>query len=294
MTVQRTLTAIDFSAASLAALDFALLLASKEAEPAMHVVHAVSLPAVPVASGDAVLAADFDTRLAAENEKALRAAVDGRYRGPVPIDAHVVSGSPARAIVEEALTLGCTRVAVGATGRGPLPRLLLGSIAERVVRTARTDVLVVPAPTDEWPARTRIGTVLCAVDFSPPSELALLRSIAIARAHGAALHVVHAWNVAPYVARMPEMVESIERDMARELDASAHRHETPTHAIQRHLRRGAPDVEILAAASITGADLVVVGTTGKTGVDHFLLGSVAERVARSSPVPVLVVRLPTP
>ncbi len=292
MTASRTLTAIDFSPASLAALEFAVVLASKEHEPIVHAVHAISLPRTPVLSGEAVLAADFDARLRAEHEEALRKAVERHAHGPVAVHPHVVEGAPASAIVAEAKARDCTRIAVGATGRGVLPRFLLGSTAERVVRTSGLDVLVVPAPGEHAPARTRIRNVVCALDFAPPSGLALQRASAISRAHDARLHVVHAWHVAPYVARMPELLESIERDMGRELDATAHRHETPGRTLLRHLRRGVPDVEILRAATEVEADLVVVGTTGKTGVDHFLLGSVAERVTRASHVPVLVARVP--
>ena len=63
--------------------------------------------------------------------------------------------------------------------------------------------------------------------------------------------------------------------------------EVPLH---RHLRVGIPYVEIVEAAKAIGADMIVMGTTGKTGLEHFLLGSVAERIVRTASCPVLTVR----
>lgn len=57
-----------------------------------------------------------------------------------------------------------------------------------------------------------------------------------------------------------------------------------------HLRDGSPAAEIVAAAQELGCDLVVMGTHGRVGLEHFLLGSVAERVVRLSPVPVMLTR----
>ena len=62
-------------------------------------------------------------------------------------------------------------------------------------------------------------------------------------------------------------------------------------AARTHLRLGVPYTEVVAAANELGSDLIVMGTTGKTGLEHFLVGSVAERVVRSAAVPVVTVRL---
>lgn len=288
--VTRTLSAIDFSPGSLDALDFALLLASKEPSPALHVVHAVAPPTVPLGAGDLLLTADFDRRVRVEVERSLRDVVAARRAAGVPIETHLVDGSAPSAIVEEAKRLGCARIAVGTAGRSGLPRLLLGSVAERILRASPIEVLVVPTPTQGSPRRTAIRNIVCATDFSGPAEVGLFRALDIARQHGARVHLVHGWHVAPYVDRMPELCASIERDLARELDALAHRHEAPGIPILRHLRRGDARSEIAQAAAQHEADLVVLGTTGKGTVDRFLLGSVAERVVRTSSVPVLVAR----
>ncbi|WP_372910459.1 universal stress protein [Salinigranum sp.] len=59
---------------------------------------------------------------------------------------------------------------------------------------------------------------------------------------------------------------------------------------ERAIREGIPKTEVLAAVEEADADLVVMGTHGRTGLDHYLIGSVTERVVRNSPVPVLTVR----
>ncbi len=63
---------------------------------------------------------------------------------------------------------------------------------------------------------------------------------------------------------------------------------------ERHLLEGGPSREITAYTERSGADLVVMGTHGRGGIDHILVGSVAERVVRSSSVPVLDVRVGDP
>ena len=61
--------------------------------------------------------------------------------------------------------------------------------------------------------------------------------------------------------------------------------------IERHVESGVPHTEILDHADDAGIDLIVMGTHGRTGIDHYLIGSIAERVVRQSPVPVVTVRI---
>jgi nucleotide-binding universal stress UspA family protein len=61
--------------------------------------------------------------------------------------------------------------------------------------------------------------------------------------------------------------------------------------VERHVESGVPHTEILDYADDAGIDLIVMGTHGRTGIDHYLIGSIAERVVRQSPVPVVTVRI---
>lgn len=82
------------------------------------------------------------------------------------------------------------------------------------------------------------------------------------------------------------VLEAAERSLAEALAALHAR----MPAASSMLRSGSAAAEIIAAARETGSDLVVIGTHGRTGVKHLLMGSVAERVVRASLVPVLTVR----
>ncbi|MFB6084228.1 MAG: universal stress protein [Halorientalis sp.] len=61
--------------------------------------------------------------------------------------------------------------------------------------------------------------------------------------------------------------------------------------VETHVVEGVPKTAILDAVDDIGVDLVIMGTHGRTGIDHYLIGSVAEKVVRKSPVPVMTVRL---
>lgn len=290
--VQHVLCAIDFSPTSVAVLQYATLIARAD-EAAVHAVHVYSLPVLSGVEGAALLPRELEDGARESSSRSLRALIDEHRDPAVPTAAYGVSGTPAEAIVREARRCGCDLIVVGTGGRTGLPRLLLGSVAERVLHKSPIDVLVVPAGVEVSPAK-RIGSILCAVDFSAPAEAALLAACDLAAKHGARLHVVHAWEPPAHLAEGAELaLTTREQELARDLEALVHRHPVPRVSVTRHLRRGLPSAEIVALAAELDVDLVVMGTTGRTGVERFLLGSVAERVVRSSAAPVLTVRPPT-
>jgi nucleotide-binding universal stress UspA family protein len=287
--ITRTLVATDFSSCSIAALDLALVLARKESEPVVHLVHAWTMQPLPPTAGELVLGADLDRTVRRELEKRVHELAHARGTEQLPIEGHLIDGRPAAAITREAHALGCTRIAVGAHGTTALPRFLVGSVAERVVRTSAVEVLVVPAPPPGATAPARIRTLVVGVDFSAASENAFLRARDLAERHEAMLHVVHVWEPSAYVARAPDLLTSVEADLRRSLAEVPRRHPGGSESVC-HLRRGNPSVALAACAEELGADLLVVGSVGTSGLDHFLLGSVAERVMRASRAPVLVTR----
>jgi nucleotide-binding universal stress UspA family protein len=140
-----------------------------------------------------------------------------------------------------------------------------------------------------------IRRILGPVDFSETSEHAADYATALARQLGASLHFVHAWQMPIYafpdgaVILGPDVVAKITTDLQRSLDAVVERHRDRELDVKAHLVEGIADREISRLAHELGADLVVMGTHGRTGLPHLLLGSVAERVVRTSHVPVLAV-----
>ncbi len=139
-------------------------------------------------------------------------------------------------------------------------------------------------------AMSDLRRLLCPIDFSDASEGALRYALDLAGKLGSELHLVHAFQLSAYAAPDSDLAKGFRHDLERDLDALIHRHAGRGVVLHRHLRMGVPYVEIVAAARDLEIDLIVMGTTGKTGLEHFLLGSVAERIVRSAECPVLTVR----
>lgn len=138
--------------------------------------------------------------------------------------------------------------------------------------------------------------ILAAVDFSPVSAGALVAARDISVKLGACIRVVHVVPVqaaalpleggAVYVeSTTGDQVEAARLDLSRFLETHA-----PGATLDTEVRPGEPAAEINQAARDWKADMIVLGTHGRSGISHLLMGSVAERVLRESTVPVLCVR----
>ena len=148
-------------------------------------------------------------------------------------------------------------------------------------------------------ARADWKKILCPIDFSDASRTALETAADLARRHGASLTLFHAYPVPGYTCPDGSFVASTK--MLEELADQARRHLDEWKGIATGLGLtsvdaatavGEPAYEICAYAKDKAIDLVVVGTHGRTGLTHALMGSVAERVVRKAPCPVLTVRPP--
>jgi nucleotide-binding universal stress UspA family protein len=147
-----------------------------------------------------------------------------------------------------------------------------------------------------------IEKILFATDFSPPSDHALQLALELAEKFGAELHVLHVvQDLAPLVGD-PAITIDLSNKYLAEARQYAQRAlqslpgERRPHAGRtiRELREGSPFVEIVRYAREMGIDLIVIGTHGRTGLKHLLLGSVAENVVRKASCPVLTVCAPNP
>jgi nucleotide-binding universal stress UspA family protein len=137
--------------------------------------------------------------------------------------------------------------------------------------------------------------VLVATDFSSCSARALDLGIELAKQFDAQLTLVHTWEVPNlgYGAALyfpGDMLTPIEQAAQSHLDSATKELQQRFPSAKSVLRAGVAWDEIIAAAASVNADLIVLGTHGRRGVSHALLGSVAERVVRLSPVPVLTAR----
>jgi nucleotide-binding universal stress UspA family protein len=143
-----------------------------------------------------------------------------------------------------------------------------------------------------------IRKILVPVDFSTASDHAAHYAVALARQLGAAIELIHVWEIPVYtfidgaVMVGPETITRVTGDLQTKLDQLAARHRDHDVTITAHLLEGVPEREIGAHAATAGFDLIVMGTHGRGGLARMILGSVAERVVRTSTVPVLAVPPP--
>ena len=145
--------------------------------------------------------------------------------------------------------------------------------------------------------------ILAPTDFSEDSKLALTYAVMLAQKFLSEIIVVHVDQpLAPVmvselnpgldVSTMNRIAEEGRLLALRELDGTIARLREGGVKARGLMRVGAPFLEIINAAQSEGADLIVMGTHGRTGLAHVLIGSVAERVVNKAPCPVLTVRHP--
>ncbi len=142
--------------------------------------------------------------------------------------------------------------------------------------------------------------ICCPIDFSDASRAAMEVAVDLARRTGAELVLLHAYPIPGYtfpdgsVVASPKMMQELADQAERHLEEwrAAAAATTGAPRVGTHKAVGEPAAEIVAFAKANGIDLIVVGTHGRTGLEHALMGSVAERVVRRAHCPVLTVRPP--
>lgn len=138
--------------------------------------------------------------------------------------------------------------------------------------------------------------LLVPTDFSPGASAAAIVAAHLARALGASIDVLTVVDTSPLADAYGDASFRAERIAAIHAKAKedgatfADRHCTGVRQVRVHVRDGDTFLEILRAAEEIGSDVIVMGTHGRTGIAHLLIGSVAEKVMRKSPVPVMTVR----
>ncbi|HEU4729125.1 MAG TPA: universal stress protein [Kofleriaceae bacterium] len=143
--------------------------------------------------------------------------------------------------------------------------------------------------------------ILCAIDFSESSHAAMLVAAQTALESGAGLTLVHVWQP-PILARNSAalLADEIHAEFVADCSNALAKAKAQAEAVgaikvDTKLLAGTPwDCLVKEAASDPPYDLIVVGTHGRTGIDHVLVGSVAEKVVRHAPCPVLVARRRAP
>jgi nucleotide-binding universal stress UspA family protein len=138
---------------------------------------------------------------------------------------------------------------------------------------------------------TRFARILVPTDFSGASERALQQALLLARTFDARLILLHVWSM-PYTAYSEGLswpVDDMKREAQKSLDEAQLKVMKVYPKTDAVLRQGGEWLQIIEAIEEHHIDLVVMGTRGRRGLPHFFMGSVAERVVRMSPVPVMTV-----
>lgn len=207
-----------------------------------------------------------------------------------------VSAGPA--ILTYASTHDIDLISLGTHGRRGPKRILLGSVAEEVVRRANVPVLTVRGGEDTTTLQVGgIDRVLVPVDFSDPSREALRHAREVAALYGADIDLLYVVEETLHPAFYVGGVSSI-YDVEPDIEEKARTHlqkfadKTPGAdvTINTHVVPGRAAASILSFAEEQKVDLVTTSTHGRTGMDRFLLGSVAEKLVRHLRCPVLTVK----
>lgn len=145
-----------------------------------------------------------------------------------------------------------------------------------------------------------LQTILVPTDFSEPSDAALRYGKALSEAFQASLHVIHVvqepfsqpWAVEAYGFSLAALQDEWLREAGERLAALLPPPQRERYRGEIATVLGHPVVEILRYAREKAVDLIVLGTHGRGPLGHMVIGSVAERVVRKAPCPVLTVRQP--
>lgn len=145
-----------------------------------------------------------------------------------------------------------------------------------------------------------LNRILVPIDFSDNSDVALTYATGLADLAGGSLHLLHVlqnplgagWAAEVYVPPPAEFFEQVERDARDHLAGLLTAEQQKKYRAEIACLTGSPFLEIIQFAKEHGIDLIVMGTHGRGAVSHLLMGSVAERVVRKAPCPVLTIRHP--
>jgi nucleotide-binding universal stress UspA family protein len=288
MPIKKILCAVDFSSGAQQAMATAVRLANDD-DAELVLLHAWFVP-TPLA-GEYTYPVDIVTQIVNDAQRNLVAALaEATKLGAKRVTTRLTHGLPWQQIVDEAKSdPSFDLIVTGSRGRTGLARVLLGSVAELVVRHAPCPVLTVHPQNEPKP----FSHVLCPVDFSPASRAAAELAIELARPAGAGVTLLHVVDMAftSGELRPRDIYRDVDRQAAELLYAWAHELNAKASVrVTQQTRMGSAGAEILAALEADRTfDLVVMGSHGRTGLPRLALGSVAEKTVRHAHCPVLVI-----
>lgn len=286
---------IDFSTASIRALDWAESVAKAQGAR-LVLFHALAPPVGPMTAPEFVPVPPELYKLAEEQSRSLlNEHVEQRRASGVAVEARMEPGPAAQTIVDTAEEEEADLLVVGTRGQTGLKRAFLGSVAAHVIREAPCPVLSVPPEAEAEPRPIR--NVLVPTDFSSEADRAALEAVRLLSPTPDPMRVtlLHVWRVpllyTPLGAfPMDEFTRSAMVAAQERLEEAAAKLRADGIEVSIDAREGDPATEIDEAARRLPADVVAMGTHGRSGLSRAFLGSVAERTLPGAPCPVLTVK----
>lgn len=296
--IRHLLCPIDFSPASLRALQHASAVAGHTGA-SMLVLHVFNAPlalrtAFPQYAGS-MLDSGARTRLIDDLDQAVKFARD---RG-MTVGVRVREGDIVEEIVHAAQSSRADLIVMGTHGRKGVPRLVLGSVTEKVLHRASCAVLTVPPAAADAPTGVppRLARILCCVDFSEESIAALHYALTLAQETEGTVNVIHVFEWSAEDVRL--VTEAVDTQALRDrqnaevrarLEAALPDDQAARNRVSELIvAHGKPYAEILRHAEDAPVDHIVMGVGHRSGLDR-IIGSTTDRVVRAASCPVLTVR----
>lgn len=291
--ITKILVPYDFSSFSRQALLTALEIA-KQMRAEVYIVH------VEVLHGAPLIALVSETERTNELQK--RIENDNIEIGQTYSDVvlHYVMGrdvTPGAAVLHFAETNDIDLIVLGTHGRRGVRRIVLGSVAEEIVRHAACPVITIRGTNTSRIKLDEIKRLLVPVDFSQHSEMALAHAKEFAALSGAIIDILHVIRLPSYptlndtgLFSIYDYHPNIEQRALEHMQSMYEQTSGPEVNVNFHVRHGLEANEIILFAKANDSDLIVMGTHGLTGMSHFLLGSIASKTIRRAPCPMLTVK----
>jgi nucleotide-binding universal stress UspA family protein len=289
--LNKILVPVDFSKHADAAIDAAMEIAARY-DASITLLNVFEPVALAFPEEQNFYAGTITADLMADRRKALEKKKDAVLaKGAKRVTVEQVQGNPAAAIKDFAADGNYDLIVMGTLGRTGVAHFFLGSVAERVVRTAACAVLTVHEHSKPF------SKILVPTDFSPDSDAALDAATDLAARWQASITLVNVFQPIAHTyptgsgifTSLPvdhvikDQLEALERLRQSALAKGAKQ-------VEIVQRTGHPATEIHDLARDGGFDLIAMSTHGRSAMSRMFLGAVAERVVRTAPCPVLTLR----
>ncbi len=292
MQLKQILVPTDFSENARHAVSYATELA-KRCSAKIHLLHTPVIPTYLLMDLSYSPGPEAVTRILNESQAALDEQAKTLAAAGVEYFTVIREGTVHEVIRDYAREHDVDLVVVGTHGRAGVSKLMYGSVTERVIKTVHTPIIIIPPEGGTMPS-----SIVVAYDFSAPAKRAAEVACAIHQLFGGPLHIVHSyldvWG--EYTDRGAVVGEAAEKrrqalhlgleEMLETESKELFSGEAPS--IQTHLVTGDPAEGLLRVAHDVDATLICAGTTGKSGIERLLIGSVARRLLHDSKVPLLL------